>query len=170
LWRQLQQQPPTPSCGPPCWIHTPCLTKRCEPAPEVGADGRTQIVQTTGGHDVVLSCQFGAVSPVPLPPCPEAIPGLETVLATETADVSSRACAAVRGGGKGYHGRGGEQRGRGEAKPAASSSVSSAAPAAAAPKDPTPSALARLASGLCFFHWNFADRATKCSLPCSWGN
>jgi hypothetical protein len=30
-----------------------------------------------------------------------------------------------------------------------------------------PPALTRFASGLCFFHCNFADRATKCSPPCS---
>ena len=36
--------------------------------------------------------------------------------------------------------------------------------------EPTPSALARVASGLCFFHWNWAEKATKCSPPCSWGN
>jgi hypothetical protein len=26
------------------------------------------------------------------------------------------------------------------------------------------------ASGLCFFHWTFSDKATKCVDPCTWGN
>jgi hypothetical protein len=25
-------------------------------------------------------------------------------------------------------------------------------------------------SALCFFHWTFADKATKCVAPCTWGN
>jgi hypothetical protein len=84
--------------------------------------------------------------------------------------------AAIRGssGGHGGRGRGGNQRGRGNrrplpiASPAASTSAASSTGAAAA--DPTPSSLARLSSGLCFFHWNWADKAQKCQPPCSWGN
>jgi hypothetical protein len=97
-------------------------------------------------------------------------PTASAVSSSETAEAGGGACAAIRGGGKGYRGRGGQQRGRGGAKSTTAPAASSAAPAAAAPKDPTLSAFARFASGLCFFHWNFADRATKCSLPCSWGN
>jgi hypothetical protein len=36
--------------------------------------------------------------------------------------------------------------------------------------EPTPSALASLFSGLCFFHWNFADKAQKCQGSSGWGN
>jgi hypothetical protein len=92
------------------------------------------------------------------------------VSSSEVTEASGGACATIRGGSKGYRGRGGQQRGRGGAKSITVPAASSAAPAAAAPKDPTPSALARFASGLCFFHWNLAVRATKCSPPCSWGN
>jgi hypothetical protein len=35
--------------------------------------------------------------------------------------------------------------------------------------DPTPSDLARMSSGLCFFHWAFADKASKCVPPCPVG-
>jgi hypothetical protein len=92
------------------------------------------------------------------------------VSSTEAAEAGGGTCAAIRGGGKGFRGQGGQQRGRGGTKSTTAPAVSSAAPAAAATKDPTPSALARLASGLCFYHWNFADRSTKCSPPCSCGN
>jgi hypothetical protein len=36
--------------------------------------------------------------------------------------------------------------------------------------EPTPSDLARVKSGLCFFHWMFADKAKNCVAPCTWGN
>ncbi len=29
-------------------------------------------------------------------------------------------------------------------------------------------ALARKASGLCFFHWTFGDKAARCEGPCTW--
>jgi hypothetical protein len=83
------------------------------------------------------------------------------------------AVAAIRssGRGTGNRGRGGTQRGRGarrlgSAQAAAGASAGGGVPAA----DPSPSALAQMSSGLCFFHWNFADRAQKCQGPCSWGN
>jgi hypothetical protein len=106
----------------------------------------------------------------------QTVSAVAAVSFSETMETSGGACAAIRGGGKGYCGRGGQQRGRGGARHTGSSATNGAAPAAAtttaaaAPKEPTPSALARFASGFCFFHWSFADRATKCSLPCSWGN
>ncbi len=50
--------------------------------------------------------------------------------------------------------------------------VTIAAPAATGVPvaDPTPSDLARASSGLCYFHWVYADTAGKCVAPCSWGN
>ncbi len=159
------------------------------------ADGWPQTFQTPGGHDGVLSRQPRAVSSLSLSLHTEAAAGLEdsarrggadklwavhaptasavaAVSSTEAADAGGGACATIRGGGKGFRGRGGQQRGRGGTKSTTAPAASSAAPAAAAAatKDPTLSALARLASGLCFYHWNFADRSTKCSPPCSWGN
>jgi hypothetical protein len=92
-------------------------------------------------------------------------------------DPTEPAVAAVRGLSRdhGGRGRGGNQHGRGShraplpANPGAAAAGAAAAGGAAA-ADPTPSALARLSSGLCFFHWNFADKAQKCQGPCSWGN
>ncbi len=99
-------------------------------------------------------------------------PGSSAVAAFESA---APAISAMRGSARGHggRGRGGSQRGRGNQRPApvAPPALSGASTAAAsAPADPTPSALARLSSGLCFFHWNFADKAQKCEAPCSWGN
>ena len=31
-----------------------------------------------------------------------------------------------------------------------------------------PSAVARQATGLCFYHWSFGERANSCQAPCSW--
>jgi hypothetical protein len=83
------------------------------------------------------------------------------------------AVAAVRGSSRGQNGRGrgGGQRGRtGHRGPPAPSSANPGTAATSTAADPTPSALAHFSSGLCFFHWNFADRAQKCQPPCSWGN
>jgi hypothetical protein len=90
------------------------------------------------------------------------------------------AVATIRGSGRGQksRGRGGSQRGRAGHRglPAPSSAnpgtatTSAAATGGAAAADPTPSALAHFSSSLCFFHWNFTDRAQKCQPPCSWGN
>jgi hypothetical protein len=55
---------------------------------------------------------------------------------------------------------------RGRPDPVAARTV---VPGTAAP-DPSPSDLARASSGLCFFHWQFAERAHKCNPPCTWGN
>jgi hypothetical protein len=75
---------------------------------------------------------------------------------------------AARGRGRGG-GRGGQQAT--VAKAAAKTAASGGAGAAGTPAaDPTPSDLARMSSGLCFFHWAFADKASKCVPPCMWGN
>jgi len=50
------------------------------------------------------------------------------------------------------------------ADPAAAAEAGSAAP------KPTPSDLARASSGLCSYHWTWAEKAGKCQPPCSWGN
>jgi hypothetical protein len=78
------------------------------------------------------------------------------------------AIAAIRRqAGRNARGRGGSQRSRGGQRATTSAPATAGATAAA---DPTPSALAHMSSGLCFFHWNFADKAQKCQGPCSWGN
>jgi hypothetical protein len=99
------------------------------------------------------------------------VPTASTVAAVEPAEP---AVAAIRRSsrGNGNRGRGGVQRGCGgrrppEAHPAGSGqSAGSSTPAT----DPTPSNLAQMSSGLCFFHWNFAEKAQKCQPPCTWGN
>jgi hypothetical protein len=97
-------------------------------------------------------------------------PAGATVAAVEPAEPAVAAISSS-GRGTGNRGRGGTQRGRGArrlgpAQAAAGASAGGGVPAA----DPSPSALAQMSSGLCFFHWNFADRAQKCQGPCSWGN
>ncbi len=94
------------------------------------------------------------------------VPPASTVAAVEMVD-----------GGGGHLGngnrvRGGVQRGRGSRRPPAAhqagtgQSAGSSVPAT----DPTPSSLAQMSSGLCFFHWNYAEKAQKCEAPCTWGN
>jgi hypothetical protein len=83
-------------------------------------------------------------------------------------DPPAASIAAVKGAGAGSRGRGGRTRGRGAARGAAKAPAATATTGAAA--EPTPSDLARIGSGLCFFHWTFADKATKCVAPCTWGN
>ena len=34
--------------------------------------------------------------------------------------------------------------------------------------DSAPSSVARQATGLCFYHWSFGERANNCQAPCSW--
>jgi hypothetical protein len=91
-------------------------------------------------------------------------------IASVEAQEEPLAIAAVSGGSRGRGGsqRGGQQRGgqrgaRGGARGASNAPATQAA-------DPTPSDLARMSSGLCFFHWTWAEKAKKCSPPCTWGN
>ena len=35
-------------------------------------------------------------------------------------------------------------------------------------KDSAPSTMAREATGLCFYHWSFGEKAHSCQAPCSW--
>jgi hypothetical protein len=64
---------------------------------------------------------------------------------------------AVRGNRGGKGGRG---RGRGQQMPPPK-------PAAASSSVP-PASLARASSGLCYYHWSFGEKATKCEGTCSW--
>jgi hypothetical protein len=82
-------------------------------------------------------------------------------------ETSSASIAAVRSGNRG---RGGRGRGRGGARGAAKALAATAVPGGVPAADPTPSDLARVGSGLCFFHWTFGDKATKCVAPSTWGN
>ncbi len=82
-------------------------------------------------------------------------------------DPPAASIAAVRGAGTGSR-TGGRTRGRGAARGAAKAPAATATTGAAA--EPTPSDLARIGSGLSLFHWTFADKATKCVAPCTWGN
>jgi hypothetical protein len=93
-----------------------------------------------------------------------------TVAAAEAEETAPASIAAVRGS---IRGRSGKSHGRGGARgrqrvqlAAAAAPTASCVPAA----DPTPSDLARESSGLCHFHWLYAEKASKCAAPCSWGN
>ena len=69
---------------------------------------------------------------------------------------------AVRGG------RGGRVlRGRGRGRGSQPARGGASAPAAAA-AGLAPAALARDSAGLCYYHWNFGEKATKCEAQCSW--
>jgi hypothetical protein len=74
--------------------------------------------------------------------------------------------AAIQGGrfnrgGRGVQHGSGLGHGRGRAAAAGGGSGGQAG-------TPTPLKLARQASGLCFFHFQFGDRANSCTEPCSW--
>ncbi len=73
---------------------------------------------------------------------------------------------ATRGHGGKFRGRGGGRGGQQATGAKAVTGGGAGTPAA----DTTPSDLARMSSGLCFFHWAFADKASKCVPPCTWGN
>jgi hypothetical protein len=93
-----------------------------------------------------------------------------TLAAAEAEETTPASITAVRGGTRGCgdnsRGRGGP-RGRQRMQPAsAAAPTASGVPAA----DPTPSDLARASSGLCHFHWVYADKAGRCVVPCSCGN
>jgi hypothetical protein len=66
---------------------------------------------------------------------------------------------AARGRGGKFRGRGGVRGGQQAtaAKAATSGSADGAGAAGTPAANPTPSDLARMSSGLCFFHWAFAD-------------
>jgi hypothetical protein len=92
-----------------------------------------------------------------------------TVAAVEPAPAEPAAIAAVKGGVSSKPHGGGSGRGRGRGKAASGSSRQSAAlnPVASA-FVPPPSLLSRVQSGLCFYHWNYGDKASKCDGLCRW--
>ena len=58
-----------------------------------------------------------------------------------------------------------EDEAGGAARGAANAPAAPAAPTGVPAAELTPSDLARVGSGLCFFHWTFADKAAKCVAP-----
>ena len=74
------------------------------------------------------------------------------------AEETDPAVAAVQSGrGRGFQKRGGQQRGAGRNTGGRGGGRKDA------PRD-----LARAASGLCYWHWTFGDKAAVCKQPCSW--
>jgi len=84
-------------------------------------------------------------------------------VAAVTAD---SAVNAIRGGHGNRKGRGGPSRPRGG--PATAAAARPATTPATSASNPSPAALARDSAGLCFYHWQFGDRAHSCAAPCSW--
>jgi hypothetical protein len=84
---------------------------------------------------------------------------------TEQEEGGSVAAVSSQRGARG--GRGGRGRGRGRGGQHHNSQGNNAG-VPAAPL--TPSALARSTTGLCHFHWTYAEKANRCEAPCSWGN
>jgi hypothetical protein len=90
-----------------------------------------------------------------------------TVAAVDPADSAVNAVKGSSRGGKGGFGRG---RGRGGSKPQRGGGHSGAGQSAdgAAAAGPSPAALAHDPAGLCYYHWTYGDKATKCRAPRSW--
>jgi hypothetical protein len=84
------------------------------------------------------------------------------VVAVAAVKLAARGRRKFRGRGSG---RGGQQ-----ATATKATTVGGTGTAGTPTADPTRSDLARMSSGLCFFHWAFADKASKCVPPCTWGN
>jgi hypothetical protein len=76
---------------------------------------------------------------------------------------------SARGRGGKFRGRGGSRGGQ-QATTTKTATGGGAGTAGTPAADPYPSDLARMSSGLCFFHWAFADKTSKCVPPCRWGN
>ncbi len=99
-------------------------------------------------------------------------PASGSIMATTTTeDTSTTSVAAIRGSskwrGRGTHNRGGTRGGaRSTQRTNPANSTARNTPAA----DPTPSDLARIGSGLCHHHWTWADKARRCTPPCTWEN
>ncbi len=82
---------------------------------------------------------------------------------------SDGAVNAVKGGCF-KKGRGGNNnsRGRGGSRPAKSGAAPSTAVGAAAEASTSPAALAQDSAGLCYYHWIYGEKASRCRKPCSW--
>ena len=80
------------------------------------------------------------------------------VVAAVEPEADSDIVAAIPSRGNGAHGggRSGGSRGGGRAPISNQQDVS------------PPRSLAQQSAGLCFYHWSFGDKATKCRSPCSW--
>ena len=137
---------------------------------------RTQLGEVEPGDPRALAARADKLWVVNTPSSSDS-----SIAATVSAEEGS--VTAIRGGHKGGRGRNENHRGRGAARaathtaaanggtPAAANAGTPAAANAGMPAaDPTPSALARVACGLCFVPWIWAEKATKCAPPCSWGN
>lgn len=97
--------------------------------------------------------------------------GGTVAVAADQDEPATTTVAAVRGGARGRGGGRGRGRGGGRGSQRAAPVTTAAAAAPGVPAaDPTPSDMARIGSGLCFFHWTYADKASKCLAPCTWGN
>ncbi len=94
-----------------------------------------------------------------------------TVAAVDPADSAVNAVKGSSRGGKGGfshgRGRGGSKPQRGGGHSGEGQSADGAAGTAAA-AGPSPAALAQDSAGLCYYHWTYGDKATKCRAPCSW--
>jgi hypothetical protein len=86
-----------------------------------------------------------ALNPLPLSPIAVVEESAETVAAV----------SSTRGGFKNKRGRG-QAATRGGSAPKVNKEGTS------------PASLARSSSGLCFYHWTFGEKATKCEALCSW--
>jgi hypothetical protein len=73
-------------------------------------------------------------------------------------DASDGTVAAVNSQRGGSRGRGGKSRGAGGARGGGRGGKA----------NPSPAHLARNSSGLCFYHWTFGEKATKCEALCTW--
>jgi hypothetical protein len=79
--------------------------------------------------------------------------------------------AAVSGRGRdNRRGRGGRGRNGGGGQSGHGGGGSAAAQGASASAATNPVDLARIQSGLCFYHWSFGEKANRCTAPCAWGN
>ena len=72
------------------------------------------------------------------------------------ADSDIVAAIPIRGGGRSGGSRGGGARGSG--RPPNSNQQDAS----------TPRSLAQQSAGLCFYHWSFGEKGTKCHSPCLW--
>jgi hypothetical protein len=94
-----------------------------------------------------------------------------TVAAVDPDDSAVNAVKGSSRGGKGGfsrgRGRGGSKSQRGGGHSGAGQNADGAAGTAAAAR-PSPAALAQDSAGLCYYHWTYGDKATKCRAPCSW--
>jgi hypothetical protein len=93
------------------------------------------------------------------------------VAAVEAAD-DETAIAAVHGGGqRGRGGRGGKhRRGRGRGGYTANTPPPTDGQQQPSTNNAAPGYLARIATGLCHFHWTYGEKARQCEQPCKWEN